>query len=165
MTELEQAKLELKARKLANKIKKMSPEDYNQFMKKLINKTMLYEAKIKLNGAKIKAIQSKPKARKFNDGKLLAVVLSSEVVCAAMGALIAYGATNSMADAYYAGFIGTIVGMGAATINGISNTHKPLANLLNEARINGLNKKIKKMKSENYINEYIRNMASLDMIR
>ncbi len=138
--------VERKSKELAEKISKMTPQEFEIFMSREIQKVKEMENQILENHKKIQKIKDIPTKRELTEiGETLVCVastMSCMLIGGAMGMLFGEPEVGS-------GDIGVFAGLGGGIVAMFANIHayekKPVSNYLNKLKIKILEKKNKKL--------------------
>ena len=144
MNELEQEKMKIKIEKTAEKIKAMTPQEYDAFMKKLIEKVRLLEAERLDKKAKMVELQYKyVKETKLDDEKGLKITGITEIAMIALWIGAFYSEMQDDVAIYAGSIMGIFSGLAMSFLNTWAYEKKPLSKKLNDVR-----KKVLKAKLE-----------------
>lgn len=154
MSELEKILQENKMKKLTEKISKMSPCEYEQFMNTQIKKIQELEDQVLENNKKIQTIHDIPKRKKITDSKTTLICSISTMSCMLIGAGlgIIYGNPETGNGAVGV-FAGLGVGLCAMVANIQAYEKRPVSNYLNKVKIKVLESKNKKLLEQKNMEE------------
>ena len=155
MNNLEQEKFKIKTEKLAEKIKAMSPEEYDKFMKRLIIKIRKIEVDVINTEKKLKYLENVPTQRELTEDKIASIMGITGTAILAMAATMGYFISGEQIDGGIAGaFSGFFAGIIPTWANIVAYENKPLSNILNEVRIKVLKKKLQKLDKQYFDNNH-----------
>jgi len=141
-----QKEMDAKTKKLTDKISKMSPQEFEIFMSREIEKVKQIENQIVENNKKIQTIEDIPTKKELTE-------IGETLVCAAstMACLLIGGAVGLLIGEAEVGsgdigvFAGVLAGIPAMFANIHAYEKKPLSNYLNKLKIKVLKKKNKQL--------------------
>ena len=146
MLKVNQDKLCAKTKKMAEKISKMTAQEYEIFMSREIQKIKQIEDRIIENNKKIEKIKEEPTKKELDEIQMTLVCAGSTMTCmlagGALGMILGEPEVGS-------GDIGVVSGLVSGLVAMFANVHayekRPLSNYLNKVKIKTLENKNKKL--------------------